>query len=69
MSDTVSDDNTVRFTRKGLATRARVVNVAAKLMFERGVSGTSMDELRSTASVLTPQRRHGVSLSTATGRP
>ena len=51
VSDTVSDDNTVRFTRKGVATRARVVNVAAKLMFERGVSGTSMDELRSTASV------------------
>lgn len=58
MSDTVSDDNTVRFTRKGLATRARVVNVAAKLMFERGVSGTSMDELRSTASVSGSQIAH-----------
>ena len=54
----MSDDNTVRFTRKGLATQARVVNVAAKLMFERGVSGTSMDELRSTASVSGSQIAH-----------
>ena len=32
-----------RFTRKGLATRARIVDVAARLMFERGVANTSID--------------------------
>jgi TetR/AcrR family transcriptional repressor of nem operon len=45
----VADDATARFTRKGRATRARIVDVAAKLMFARGVAGTSIDEVRTTA--------------------
>ena len=77
-------------TSKGLATRARIVNGAAKLMFERGVAGTSIIDVRNTAAVSgiadrallpgqarpdppghrrTPPRRHGVSRSTAAGRP
>ncbi|HEY7051368.1 MAG TPA: TetR family transcriptional regulator [Mycobacterium sp.] len=47
-----------RFTQKGLATRAHIVDVAAKLMFERGVAGTSIDELRAAASVSGSQIAH-----------
>jgi AcrR family transcriptional regulator len=52
------DHNTVRFTRKGIATRARIVDAAAKLMFEHGVDGTSIDDLRNTASVSGSQIAH-----------
>src|ERR1700751_2343614 len=45
----VNEDSTSRFTRKGLATRGRIVGVAARLMFERGVANTSIDEVRNTA--------------------
>jgi len=54
----VSDDGTSRFTRKGQATRARIVSVAARLMFERGVANTSIDEVRSTAGVGGSQISH-----------
>jgi TetR/AcrR family transcriptional regulator, transcriptional repressor for nem operon len=54
----VSDDSTTRFTRKGLATRARIVSVAARLMFERGVANTSIDEVRTTAGVGGSQISH-----------
>ena len=47
----MSDDSTSRLTRKGRATRARIVDVAARLMFHRGVAGTSIDEVRNTAAV------------------
>ena len=52
------DDATPRFTRKGRATRARIVDVAAKLMFQRGVAGTSIDEVRNTAAVGGSQISH-----------
>ncbi len=52
------DDTTARFTRKGRATRARIVDVAAKLMFQRGVAGTSIDEVRNTAAVSGSQISH-----------
>lgn len=52
------DDATPRFTRKGRATRARIVDVAAKLMFQRGVAGTSIDEVRNTAAVSGSQISH-----------
>jgi TetR/AcrR family transcriptional regulator, transcriptional repressor for nem operon len=52
------DDSTSRFTRKGRATRARIVDVAAKLMFQRGVAGTSIDEVRNTAAVSGSQISH-----------
>lgn len=52
------DDATPRFTRKGRATRARIVDVAAKLMFQRGVAGTSIDEVRNSAAVSGSQISH-----------
>jgi TetR/AcrR family transcriptional regulator, transcriptional repressor for nem operon len=54
----VPDDATSPFTRKGRATRARIVEVAAKLMFQRGVAGTSIDEVRNTAEVSGSQISH-----------
>jgi TetR/AcrR family transcriptional regulator, transcriptional repressor for nem operon len=54
----VPDDATSGFTRKGRATRARIVDVAAKLMFQRGVAGTSIDEVRNTAAVSGSQISH-----------
>jgi TetR/AcrR family transcriptional repressor of nem operon len=47
-----------RFTQKGLATRARIVGAAARLMFERGVANTSIDEVRNTAGVGGSQISH-----------
>ena len=54
----MSDDTTSRLTRKGRATRARIIDVAARLMFERGVGGTSIDEVRGTAAVSGSQISH-----------
>lgn len=54
----MNDDGTARLTRKGRATRARIVDVAAKLMFQRGVAGTSVDEVRNTAAVSGSQISH-----------
>jgi AcrR family transcriptional regulator len=47
-----------RFTRKGQATRARIIDVAARLMFQRGVANTSIDEVRSAAGVGGSQISH-----------
>jgi TetR/AcrR family transcriptional regulator, transcriptional repressor for nem operon len=52
------DDAAPRFTRKGRATRARIVDVAAKLMFQRGVAGTSIEEVRNSAAVSGSQVSH-----------
>ncbi|MDT7767869.1 MAG: hypothetical protein QOI30_865, partial [Mycobacterium sp.] len=52
------DDATPRLTRKGRETRARIVDAAAKLMFEHGVAGTSIDEVRNTAAVSGSQISH-----------
>jgi TetR/AcrR family transcriptional regulator, transcriptional repressor for nem operon len=54
----VPDDATPRFTRKGRATRTRIVAAAGRLMFERGVAGTSVDEVRTTAAVSGSQISH-----------
>lgn len=54
----MSDHTTSRFTRKGLATRARIVDVAARLMFERGVANTSIDQVRRIAEVGGSQISH-----------
>jgi TetR/AcrR family transcriptional repressor of nem operon len=54
----VSGDSSARFTSKGLATRARIVDVAARLMFERGIANTSIDEVRTTAEVGGSQIAH-----------
>jgi TetR/AcrR family transcriptional regulator, transcriptional repressor for nem operon len=54
----VNEDSASRFTRKGLATRARIVGAAARLMFERGIANTSVDEVRNTAGVSGSQISH-----------
>ncbi|WNV82510.1 TetR family transcriptional regulator C-terminal domain-containing protein [Umezawaea sp. Da 62-37] len=48
----------VRLTRKGRATRDRIVATASELMFERGVAGTSTDDVRAAAGVSTSQIYH-----------
>ena len=40
------EDTSLRLTRKGVATRARIVTAAAQLMFERGAGNTSVEEVR-----------------------
>lgn len=54
----MNDDTESRYTRKGLATRARIVEVAARLMFERGVANTSIDQVRRAAGVGGSQISH-----------
>ena len=53
-----SDHRPTRLTRKGQATRARIVEVAAGLMFERGVAGTSIEQVRRAAGVGGSQIAH-----------
>src|ERR1700689_2453326 len=47
-----------RLTRKGLATRARIVAPAADLMFRRGVAGTSNEDVLAAAHVSNSQLYH-----------
>ena len=54
----MSDQPAPRLTRKGLATRARIIDNAAKLMFTHGVAGTSIDEVRRCAAVSGSQITH-----------
>jgi AcrR family transcriptional regulator len=57
------DENTASegeslFTRKGMATRTRIVRGAAELMFERGVNGTSLQDVRGELAVSGSQLSH-----------
>jgi AcrR family transcriptional regulator len=45
-------------TRKGEATRARIVDAAAELIFVKGVSGTTLEEVRDGAHVSSSQLYH-----------
>src|SRR6202789_720957 len=47
-----------RLTRKGLATRARIVEAAAELMFRHGVAGTSTEDVLAAAQVSNSQLYH-----------
>ncbi|GAS98064.1 TetR family transcriptional regulator [Mycolicibacterium canariasense] len=47
-----------RLTRKGLATRARIIEGAAELVLRRGVNGTSLDDVRSAVGVSGSQMSH-----------
>jgi TetR/AcrR family transcriptional regulator, transcriptional repressor for nem operon len=47
-----------RLTRKGLATRARIVGAAAELMFRHGVAGTSTEDVLVAAQVSNSQLYH-----------
>jgi len=48
----------VGLTRKGRATRARIVTAAAELMFSRGVARTSTEDVRAAAGVSNSQLYH-----------
>jgi TetR/AcrR family transcriptional regulator, transcriptional repressor for nem operon len=45
-------------TPKGLATRGRIVEAAARLIHERGVAGTTTEEVRDAAAVSSSQLYH-----------
>ena len=47
-----------RLTRKGEATRGRIVDAAAELIFEQGVAGTTIEEVRDGARVSSSQLYH-----------
>jgi AcrR family transcriptional regulator len=47
-----------KLTRKGAQTRERIVVAAAELMFERGVAGTTVEDVRQAAGVSTSQIYH-----------
>ncbi|MGB8404365.1 MAG: TetR/AcrR family transcriptional regulator [Mycobacterium sp.] len=57
-SGVIDSDHAERFTGKGLATRSRIVDNAARLMFAQGVVGTSLDDVRRTAGVSGSQLAH-----------
>jgi TetR/AcrR family transcriptional regulator, transcriptional repressor for nem operon len=58
----VSTDGVVseepRLTRKGRATRERIVTTAAGLMFDHGVAGTSLEDVQAAAGVSSSQIYH-----------
>jgi TetR/AcrR family transcriptional repressor of nem operon len=47
-----------RLTPKGERTRARIVGAAARLIYERGVAGTTLDDVRAAAEVSGSQLYH-----------
>ncbi len=47
-----------KLTLKGKRTRARIVEAAARLIYERGVAGTTLDDVRSAAGVSGSQLTH-----------
>ncbi|HTX84338.1 MAG TPA: TetR/AcrR family transcriptional regulator [Streptosporangiaceae bacterium] len=51
-------DDRPRLTRKGERTRARIVDAAARLIYERGVTGTTLDDVRKAARVSGSQLSH-----------
>src|SRR6476646_3219451 len=56
MSSTSSDRP--RLTRKGAATRARIVDAAAGLIYRQGVARTTIEEVRDRAQVSSSQLYH-----------
>ena len=56
MTSEVSDRP--RLTRKGERTRARIVAAAARLIHERGVAGTTLDDVKAVADVSGSQMYH-----------
>jgi len=47
-----------RLTAKGERTRARIVEAAARLVYERGVAGTTLDDVKAAAGVSGSQMYH-----------
>jgi TetR/AcrR family transcriptional regulator, transcriptional repressor for nem operon len=56
VQETAAEQRT--FTRKGRATRDRIVAEAARLMFEGGVAGTSVEDVQRAAGVSASQLYH-----------
>src|ERR1700743_1947856 len=54
----MSEMDGARLTRKGQATKERIVKIAADLIFDRGVAGTSIDDVRKAAGVSGSQMTH-----------
>lgn len=54
----MDQDAAPRFTAKGMATRARIIDGAAELIFEHGVNGTSLDDVRRAVGVSGSQISH-----------
>ena len=54
----VPEGRAPRLTAKGQATRERIVAAAAQLMFERGVAGTSTDDVQAAAGISASQLYH-----------
>ena len=48
----------LRLTPKGERTRSRIVEAAAQLIYERGVAGTTLEDIRSGAGVSGSQLSH-----------
>lgn len=57
-TDTTERESGPRLTRKGEATRARIVAAAAQLMYERGVTEATLDDVRAAAGVSGSQIYH-----------
>jgi TetR/AcrR family transcriptional regulator, transcriptional repressor for nem operon len=51
-------ETSLRLTPKGAATRGRIVEAAAELMFVNGVAGTTLDDVRVAAGVSSSQIYH-----------
>src|SRR5580693_3573147 len=47
-----------RLTPKGERTRARIIDAAARLIYERGVAGTTLEDIRAAAEVSGSQLSH-----------
>jgi TetR/AcrR family transcriptional regulator, transcriptional repressor for nem operon len=58
MTEPAHQYETERFTRKGQATRGRIVAVAAELMHHEGVADTSVDDVQASAGVSASQLYH-----------
>jgi TetR/AcrR family transcriptional repressor of nem operon len=54
----VSEVHRPRLTSKGERTRARIVSAAARLIYERGVPGTTLEDVRTAAEVSGSQLYH-----------
>ena len=55
---TAPNGSTGNLTRKGRETRRRIVAVAAELMFDQGVAGTTVEQVRAAAGVSSSQIYH-----------
>jgi TetR/AcrR family transcriptional regulator, transcriptional repressor for nem operon len=58
MATPADTSTTPRLTRKGKETRERIVEAAAGLIFEGGVAGTSMEDVKEKAGVSSSQLYH-----------